>query len=410
MRVLWFTNTPSLFESSQRGYNGGGWISALESEFSKNDKYDLGVGFFHNSKSFKIRRGNTIYYPISFYSTFIQKIRHFFLYEKCDNQEVRYYLKIIDDFKPDLIHVFGSELSFGLVSKYSNVPVVIHIQGILNPFLNAIFPPNYSIYNEWIYGIKSPLRFLRFLTGYRYFKHNAKREITIIENCKFFMGRTEWDMSVVKLLSPKSKYFLCNEMLRDDFYLASLGNKGVNSSFSIVTTISPSTYKGYDVILKTIKIIKKFSPEFSFTWNIVGITQYKNFDREFGLEHSDSIKFLGRLDAQELLDLLELSDLYVHPTYIDNSPNSICEAQMLSLPVIATNVGGVSSLIDNGSTGILVPANDPYMLASKIVSLSLNSSELVRIGLNGYEAARRRHDKSRILEQIEKSYNHILNG
>ena len=101
--------------------------------------------------------------------------------------------------------------------------------------------------------------------------------------------------------------------------------------------------------------------------------------------------------------------MYIHPSYIDNSPNSICEAQMLGCPVIATNVGGIPSLIDNGVDGLLVPANDPYQMASLIKELHENKTLQISISNNAKIKAINRHDKSIITNQLLNIYKYIIN-
>lgn len=64
--------------------------------------------------------------------------------------------------------------------------------------------------------------------------------------------------------------------------------------------------------------------------------------------------------------------MYVHPAYIDNSPNALCEAMLLGVPCIASYVGGIPSIIQNEVSGLLAPANEPYYLAEKIYWLSKN--------------------------------------
>ncbi len=49
--------------------------------------------------------------------------------------------QVVDDFMPDIIHVFGSEQQLGLVSSVTEIPVLLHIQGLLNPIYNALLPP-----------------------------------------------------------------------------------------------------------------------------------------------------------------------------------------------------------------------------------------------------------------------------
>ena len=67
------------------------------------------------------------------------------------------------------------------------------------------------------------------------------------------------------------------------------------------------------------------------------------------------VVLLGTKNSSEITKLMSSADLYIHCSYVDNSPNSVCEAQMLSLPIIACNVGGVSSIVKDNMTGTLVP-------------------------------------------------------
>ena len=50
-------------------------------------------------------------------------------------------LKVICDFNPDIIHVFGTEEVFSLIQNHTNIPVVIQIQGLMNPCFNNYFSP-----------------------------------------------------------------------------------------------------------------------------------------------------------------------------------------------------------------------------------------------------------------------------
>ena len=105
-------------------------------------------------------------------------------------------VKVINDFKPDIIHIFGSEKSFGLVSLHTNIPVIIHIQGILNPCLNAYYPPSISKTDIIIKNLLNPFKLINYLRVYSFFKHDTCRESIILRNCKYFIGRTEWDKNI----------------------------------------------------------------------------------------------------------------------------------------------------------------------------------------------------------------------
>lgn len=407
MKILWFTNTPSLYKKDLRGYNGGGWIESLEKILSQQDNVELGISFLHSDDCFKSKQGRTTYYPISLYSSKSQKFKHYLLYKKSYKKEVDSYMDVINDFKPDLIHVFGTEQSFGLLTLYTKIPVVIHIQGILNPYLNAYFAPGLSKIDSILEKAFNPLKLISTLRGQFFFKCNAEREVIILKNCKYFMGRTHWDKDVCTLYAPNSKYFYCSEVLRDLFYQAMPWQKQTRNKFLITSTISKVSYKGFDVILKTAKLLKKHT-KIDFEWNVFGITEYKFWEKKLMIEcASVNVKLNGIADSETLVKYLQDADVFVHPSYIDNSPNSVCEAQLLGLPVIAANVGGVSSLIEDNKTGILVPANDPFTLTSKLMELYGSNEKAIALGSNARALALKRHSKERIKMDLLDIYKEL---
>lgn len=409
MKVLWFTGTPSLYGQEIKGYNGCGWISSLEEIISTQPNIELAISFFHNDNIFKVKKGNTTYYPISLYDTKFKKFKHNLFYSKYDSVEIDEYLKVVNDFKPDIIHVFGSEKSFGLISNYTKIPVVIHIQGLLNPYLNAMFAPGTGKFDYFKYlSIKDLILKLRVLY---YFTHNTRREQIILKECKFFMGRTEWDKNVTQIFSPKSIYFHCEEMLRAAFYQASPWiNKNDSNKIVITTTISKIDYKGFDLILKTASILTNVIG-FKFQWNVYGIYEFEFWEKKLKINSASvNVHLMGVATPETLINALQNSDIYIHPSYIDNSPNSVCEAQIIGLPIISTNVGGISSLIQDGKTGLLVPANDPYTLAYKVLNLSRNTELLDYLSKNSRTEALKRHDPTLILNQNISVYTSIING
>jgi glycosyltransferase involved in cell wall biosynthesis len=406
MRVLWFTNTPSLYKQKSDGYNGGGWISSLEYLISKRSEVELAVSFLHNDKCFKVDVGATTYYPISLYNTAWKKVKHQLFYSSFDDVEVRAFLRVIEDFKPDIIHIFGTEKSFGLISKFTKIPIVIHVQGLLIPYLNAFFPPGSNAVDYVMYlHLKENIRKQNDL---RFFHHNAKRESTILKSTNNFMGRTSWDKRVVELYSPGCNYYVAGEILRDAFYSATPWKKNfTNVNFSIVTTISKVDYKGFDLILKTASLLMELT-SLKFVWKIFGIEEYRFWERKLKTRAIDvNVILMGIASEAEIIDVMRASDVYVHPSYIDNSPNSLCEAQILGMPIISTNVGGISSLIRDGESGVLIPANDPFTLAATIMELKENSAFCDKISSVGRLDAQVRHDPASIVNQVFSIYEKI---
>jgi len=409
MRVLWFCNTPSLFNKNVQGYNGGGWISSLEALISANKDIELGICFFFNGDAQKTVRDNVTYYPLTVYNSKLAKLKHHLFYPQSDQMELEAYLKVIADFSPDIIHVFGTESSFGLVAPHTKIPVVIHIQGILNPYFSVFFPPgtNLSDYFRY-YPFVRAIKELRVL---KYFRWNTQREVQILKHCKHFMGRTEWDKSITQLFAPNANYYFCNETLRPAFYEAQPWKpKEGKRTVQLVSVISYTNYKGFDVILKAARILKQHT-ELDFVWHVHGMQAYRFWERKLSIKASEvNIRFMGISSPQQLIESFHSADLFVHPSYVDNSPNSLCEAQLMGVPVLASNVGGIPSLIEDGVSGILFPVTDPHALCSKILSFFSDASMAKTLSENGRKIALERHVVHTIVQRNMEVYSQIINA
>jgi glycosyltransferase involved in cell wall biosynthesis len=418
MKILWFTNTPSLYDQGKHSYHGGGWIESLEELVSKQNDVELAVSFFHTEGFQKEQRGNTTYYPIlkkSGKKTPLKAIFYGLIGEiESENKIIPNLLKVIEDFEPDVIQVFGTEGVFASIQKYTNIPVVIHLQGLITPYLNTYFPPNQS---HWSFIFSKNFIFKN-LTGrgifasFIRFQKQSEREKQHFFNTKNIMGRTHWDYLVSKIYSPDSQYFHVEEVLRSVFYNTIEKEYKLNDTITIVSTLSDTIYKGIDVVLKSAKLLKE-QTNINFKWQIIGldgesdllnhfICTFKINPKEFNIE------FIGKKNANELISVLLEADLFIHPSYIDNSPNSVCEAQIIGLPVIACDVGGLSTLIENNKTGILVPSNGLFEIVSTLTDYIKQPEKYFLIGKNAREFALKRHDKKNIIDDLIKSYLKII--
>lgn len=407
MRILWFSPTPLLYCSHSNSHNGGGWIASLESIVREVEEVELGVAFMHAGASFNDKRDGVSYYSI----TPQKKSLADKLLRKSSKSCVTKYLKIVDDFKPDLIQIFGSENDFGSICAHTNIPVVIHMQGCLPAYHNALFPVGM---NSSDFFLRGGLRLQRRLMGILSegtFRRRAEREIKTIQSCRYFMGRTHWDRALVRLFNPTAEYFHCDEALRDSFVNCTKSWSVENLSdgkLKIISVISNPWYKGVDLILKTAKLLRQFT-DIDFEWRVYGVSDIRFFENKYGIKAADvEVKVCGSVSSEKLVEALVGSSVYVHPSYIDNSPNSICEAQILGLPILATNVGGVSSIVDDGKTGFLFPANDPYTLADLIKRLTVDSSLAQRLGSAAKDRALHRHNPEMIKSSLMAIYKKVI--
>jgi glycosyltransferase involved in cell wall biosynthesis len=96
------------------------------------------------------------------------------------------------------------------------------------------------------------------------------------------------------------------------------------------------------------------------------------------------------------------------PSANENSPNTLAEAMVSGLPVIATSVGGIPSMVEHGKTGWLVPPHNPPDLANAILDLLNNPEKRTRLGQAARQRARDRHLPEHVATQTMDAYREIL--
>ena len=387
---------------------------ALQNEIVKQDNVILGISFCMDGQSAKAEQDNVTYYPVpSHLKSKKDKIIDLINYKDVTRDEILWphyinsFKRVIEDFKPDVIEVFGSELYTGLgaiAAKELNIPCVLHLQGILSAIMHAFLPPMVSkrsfCFSE---GIKNVYSNFQLLT---YWKRSCHREKAILTAVNHVIGRTEWDKKALEVLNPNAKYHWGGEILRSCFYEE--GNRNIPEKLVITTTSSNASYKGFDIILKVANILNN-ECGLDFEWNVYGGVSSKFFERFTGIRHDKvNINLKGVASAEQLRNAMLNSTLYFQPSYAENSPNSVAEAQMLGLPVVATNVGGTCSMVEHGKSGYLFPATDPYMAAYYIMQIANTPSLNTDMGKYGHNIARQRHDRESIVKNLVNTYKKII--
>lgn len=416
MRLLWIASPSCNYVPvghGGEGYNGGGWISAMQNRLALRKDIKLGIAFCMENQPQKVEQDGVSYYLIPNHQKKVKDKLLDFVHindERRDEVVWPYYeeklKEIIADFKPDLIHVFGSELYQSLVTRVAGgIPTVLHLQGLLSLYIYILLPPGVS---KWTFvfsgrGGKGKFHNYQYLA---YWKRSAYREKAILKAVSHAFGRTEWDKHGLTMLNPHAVYHHCGEMLRSVFY--EKRERVIPERPVISTTISSPLYKGFDVILKVANILKN-ELNIDFVWHVYGNVSPRFMERLTKLKHDDlNIKLLGVASADTIHEGLLNSTLYFHSSYIENSPNSVGEAQLVGIPVVAGRVGGTDSMVEHGKTGFLYPITDPYMAAYYVKYLIENHDTNTMMGKAAREVALERHDPDVIMAEMLKTYEEIL--
>ena len=424
MRILWLATCDLFYDyiksnSNLSDNNEGGWYTGLHQaiqQYDTENSIELGVAFTCNRNiADKVVIGHCTYYTLKpEKQSRLQRLIYLWGgYKRTQMPWHSRITQIIKDFKPDLIHFFGIESQMAYYLLNLEIPYIVNLLGILTPYHNTFFPINMNNYSVLAHNhtikelvLNNQLRFAYKTMGVR-----TIREKELFTHCKNLAGRTEWDRQIANIFAPQAQYHIINEILRPIFYRSQKWKYQQRTQIEIVSTISENPYKGFDLILKTASLMIQL--KIPFRWRVMGLSHKSDFthffEKHYGIiAQSNGIELLGRMESKELVQTLLDADLFVHPSYIDNSPNSVCEAQYLGIPVVACYVGGIPSLIEHGKSGWLVPSNAPYEIAYLVKNY--HTLPIESISAHEIEVAKQRHDPHKIFQEVLSCYQFILNN
>lgn len=418
MKVLWILNIIMPYPAKYFKLNVtpfGGWLNGMLSKVVSDKNLELVVVCpYDGAGLLKCKDKNIIYYllPNNSRNIYNKKLK-------------KYYEKIYDTFKPDIVHIHGTEFSHGLVflENFSNVKSVVSIQGIMN-----------EIANRYLAGIKKTDVILNItmrdiirrdclFQSQKRFERRAKFEYKILGLVDAAIGRTKWDREFCQKNFPNLIYYKCNENLRPTFYKGDIwsirGMKRHTIMFSQITY----PLKGFHQLLKALAVIVKKYPDctvYVTGQNILDMTTLKNKIKTSGYakylqklikkyELQNHIIPMGFCNEEEVKHLLLKSNVYIQSSAIENSSNSLGEAMILGVPCIVSLVGGTSSMISNNE-GLLYDFFDVDALINNIDKIFSDDELCITLGKNAHKRAIVTHDRDNNYSTLISIYKKVLYG
>ena len=342
--------------------------------------------------------------------------------DKTTKKQIEACKEAIWDFAPDLIHIQGTEHSLAqavCLANEDSIKTVANIQGLAGPYMRYA-DGGLSLKDKWT-NI-TPLDFYRgtfLLNAKRSLKQRAKCEHYVLTHITDIVGRTGWDHDHVMTINPQLRYHFMNETLRDSFYETPVWNFERCKKHTIFVSNSGTPLKGAHQVLKALPIILQQYPDtvVNFCGSSVMSKNVKNILRFQGyhlylrrlvkrLHLQNNVHFLGSLSEEQMKQQFLDANVYVMPSAIENSPNSLCEAQMLGTPVVASYCGGTPTLLIEGETGYFYRYEEYEMLAQIIMRL-FNRKDFESLSAKEQKTALARHDRKKNAEELVKIYRHI---
>jgi N-acetyl-alpha-D-glucosaminyl L-malate synthase BshA len=121
---------------------------------------------------------------------------------------------------------------------------------------------------------------------------------------------------------------------------------------------------------------------------------------------TDFVTFMG--EQEFIADILPVADVFLLPSAHESFGLSALEAMSCAVPVVASNIGGLHEVVEEGVTGYLCSPDDPGCMAGIITMLFRDEGKRRQMGLQGRERAKRDFGKDAIIDQYIALYERVL--
>ncbi|MEA5026328.1 MAG: glycosyltransferase [Erysipelotrichaceae bacterium] len=414
MKVLWLCNV-GLSEAYEYlkldKPNVGGWLQGAFNGVNILESFNLAIAFPAGIKSnllfFNI--GNIQYY------VFRKSEREPHIY---DQKYEKVMEQILNDYHPDIVHIWGTEFPHSLaMTKVFNHPnqTIVSLQGLCSIYElhYYAFLPNEIVRER---TLRDLLKRDSIVNQKTKFKIRGLMEMRVLKSVNHVIGRTEWDYACSRWINNKLHYHKCYESLRPHFYRNNwiLSKCRKHSIF-----ISQANYpiKGFHLILKALPNILLAYPDaaiYTTSRNIFEVLSFRLTSYERYLKHIiiesnlfDHVFFLGQLDEEAICQQYLASNVFVCPSSIENSPNSVAEAMILGVPTVCSDVGGVKDFIQHGKNAFLYPADEWYMIPYYIDKIFSDESVCNSISLEA-KKIREKYDIAENGKTLINIYHDVL--
>ena len=426
MKVLWVCNImlPVVAQQMQEPYSvREGWLSGILDRLleEKTPSLELGICFPVRKELAGLRRELAL-------GRWGRKVLCYGFWEDLEHPE-RYdegleaqFTGILSDFAPELLHIFGTEFPHACAcAKAYGRPerTLVGLQGIMSACAGAYMAdlPE-SVQNSRT--LRDILRKDSLRQQQEKFYARAAFEERLLKSAGHVTGRTPFDRKMAAAANPGAVYHFMNETMRPAFYS---GRWEADRCRRYEIFISQADYplKGFHYLLEAMEEILRACPAATVAVagnSVLGtggllarlkIPAYGRYLRrlikKYGLQ--DKIRVLGRLDEGQMKQAFLSCHVFVCPSAVENSPNSVAEAQLLGVPVAASDAGGIPGVVEDGVGGILFAKGDVHALAQAVLQI-FSSGELAR-KLSETErcSARIRYDGERNFKTLLGIYEEI---
>jgi glycosyltransferase involved in cell wall biosynthesis len=279
-------------------------------------------------------------------------------------------------FKPDVIHTHHLyQLVYTVIGALLTNTPIIHTEHEYASLMNS----------KSIFLLKFLSFFCRYVTGVN------------DETAEFLRNRVKVSHDKLKTIVNGVKLADYPTTMNIDF---SQKTHSATMVIGIVARLDP--VKNHEMLLNAFRMVVDVVPQVRL-W-IIGDGVLRNYLEELveNLQLSGAVKFFG--NRSDVPQLLACMDLLALASSSEGLPMSILEGMAAGKPIVATDVGGVATVVQPDITGLLVPSGDADAMAKALIYLLLNPDQMQRMGANARKLVEEKYDIETMMKEYLRLY------
>lgn len=338
--------------------------------------------------------------------------------------------KMLEDIKPDIVHIWGTESRMASLQYCGNIPCpcVIDIQGLFS-----------SLY-YYYYGGLSPWEVVKTSFGFyclthrdagswmkmRWYKKKGEFEVQMLKSFEHISVQSKWvEEQVCSFIdTKKTRLHHTGIVLREEFYHAAQWQPHEQRDAPVIYTTgtsSPFPYKGLLTLLQAIAIVKRDYPHVQLRLaGEMDVKQAKFFNTEGyralvaefirNNDLTENVRFLGFLTANQIVEELHNADCCVISSYVETYCLAAAESLIVGCPTIISYAAALPELAQDGKEAIFYNSKDYKSLAYRISELYRNHELCHKISDNARAKYLDENHVNRLVANQINIYKNILGG
>lgn len=314
---------------------------------------------------------------------------------------------IAESVSPDLIHVWGVEFYWGLLSArgFLKYPTLLEIQGLRYTCADAYYAGMSAV------EIMHSISWIDLIFAYRRIDKQKQShadwgqyEKEMLASHKYISTQSDWVRNMIKpYCSADVNVFKTKMALRAEFMASQPWQYPEAGDTIQLLSISSMAvpYKGVHMVLKAVALLKERYPLIKIKLvgdymqqrsNLHKIGYVKFLERlieKLGIK--DNVEFTGPMSAPELVSEMHKSHAVIHSSFVESYSLSLAESMAVGVPCVISYAGGMSELAENELSGLYYSPCDYRECASRIERIITDKELALRISKSSYKLARERN-------------------